>query len=90
MKVKLSPANRNRSTIQQPQADSALMALTAAMVASPPANKKVLVIDVGGTSVKILASSQTEVRSFQSGRNLTPDRMVSAVKKLVPLEKDVI
>jgi polyphosphate glucokinase len=44
--------------------------------------KKVLVIDVGGTTVKILASGQTESRSFQSGPTLTPGRMASRVKKL--------
>ena len=47
--------------------------------ACPP--KKVLVVDVGGTSVKILVSSQTEARSFPSGPTLTPRRMVSGVKR---------
>jgi polyphosphate glucokinase len=42
----------------------------------------VLVIDVGGTSVKILASRQTEPRSFPSGPTLTPRQMVATVKKL--------
>jgi polyphosphate glucokinase len=42
----------------------------------------VLVIDVGGTSVKILASGQSEHRSFPSGPELTPKQMVSGVKKL--------
>jgi polyphosphate glucokinase len=42
----------------------------------------VLVIDVGGTSVKILATGQTESRSFQSGPKLTPKLMVSEVSKL--------
>jgi polyphosphate glucokinase len=42
----------------------------------------VLVIDVGGTSVKILATGQTESRSFRSGPTLTPSRMVLGVKKL--------
>ena len=41
-----------------------------------------LVIDVGGTAVKILATGQKESRSFLSGRSLTPTRMVSKVKKL--------
>jgi polyphosphate glucokinase len=45
-----------------------------------PAN--VLVIDVGGTAVKILATGQKESRSFLSGRSLTPTQMVSKVKKL--------
>jgi polyphosphate glucokinase len=43
---------------------------------------RVLVVDVGGTSVKILATGQTEHRSFPSGPTLTPRRMVSGVKKL--------
>src|SRR5215831_17583074 len=44
--------------------------------------KTVLAIDVGGTSVKILATGQSERRSFSSGPTLTPRRMVSNVKKL--------
>jgi polyphosphate glucokinase len=44
--------------------------------------KNVLVVDVGGTSVKILATGQSERRSFASGPTLTPRRMVSQVKKL--------
>jgi polyphosphate glucokinase len=44
--------------------------------------RKVLVIDVGGTAVKILATGQTEHRSLPSGPRLTPRQMVSAVKKL--------
>jgi len=41
----------------------------------------VLVVDVGGTSVKILATGQDEHRSFASGPTLTPRQMVSGVKK---------
>jgi len=41
-----------------------------------------LVVDVGGTSVKILATGQKEQRSFPSGSTLTPSQMVSGVKKL--------
>jgi polyphosphate glucokinase len=42
----------------------------------------VLVIDIGGTNVKILATGQKEPRSFPSGPTLTPKRMVAGVKKL--------
>jgi len=42
----------------------------------------VLVIDVGGTHVKILASGQEVMREFPSGPTLTPKRMVAGVKKL--------
>jgi polyphosphate glucokinase len=42
----------------------------------------VLVVDVGGTNVKILATGQAEPRKFPSGPTLTPKRMVAGVKKL--------
>jgi polyphosphate glucokinase len=44
--------------------------------------KNVLVVDVGGTSIKILASGQKEHRSFPSGPTMTPKRMVAEVKTL--------
>jgi len=46
------------------------------------AGRKVLVIDVGGTSVKILASGQSARRSSPSGPKFTAEQMVSAVEKL--------
>lgn len=42
----------------------------------------VLSVDIGGTHVKILASGRDEPRRFVSGPTLTPDAMVSGVKKL--------
>ena len=42
----------------------------------------VLVVDIGGTNVKILATGQAEPRKFPSGPTLTPKRMVAGVKKL--------
>jgi polyphosphate glucokinase len=42
----------------------------------------VLVVDVGGTHVKILATGQKQSREFPSGRRLTPKQMVAGVKKL--------
>jgi polyphosphate glucokinase len=47
-----------------------------------PRARRVLVVDVGGTSVKILATGADEHRSFPSGPALTPRQMVSGVKKL--------
>jgi polyphosphate glucokinase len=44
--------------------------------------RRVLVVDVGGTHVKILATGQREPRKFPSGPKMTPKRMVSGVKKL--------
>jgi polyphosphate glucokinase len=43
---------------------------------------RVLVVDVGGNSVKILASGHKVHRSFPSGPKMTPKDMVSGVKKL--------
>ena len=42
----------------------------------------VLVIDIGGTHVKILATGQDEHREFVSGPTLTPQQMSAGVKKL--------
>src|SRR5262249_61841688 len=41
----------------------------------------ILVVDVGGTNVKILATGQKEVRKFPSGFKLTARQMVLQVKK---------
>jgi polyphosphate glucokinase len=44
--------------------------------------KKVLVIDVGGTHVKVGASDQKDVVKIESGVTMTPGLMVEAVKKV--------
>jgi polyphosphate glucokinase len=43
---------------------------------------KVLVIDIGGTHVKVLATGQDSEREFVSGPTLTPKRMISGVRRL--------
>jgi polyphosphate glucokinase len=43
----------------------------------------VLVIDVGGTKVKVLATGQDEPRKFASGPSLTPQGMVDGVLETV-------
>jgi polyphosphate glucokinase len=40
---------------------------------------KILVIDIGGTNVKMLASGQETPRKFPSGPEMTPERMVAGV-----------
>ena len=42
----------------------------------------VLVIDVGGTHVKILATGQNDKREFDSGPKLTAQQMVAGVRPL--------
>jgi polyphosphate glucokinase len=48
----------------------------------PPMPKRVLVIDIGGTKLKLLATGQTEPRKAASGKRMTPSRMIAAVKEL--------
>ncbi len=43
---------------------------------------KVLVVDIGGTHVKVLATGQEQSREFPSGPKLTPRQMVAGVEKL--------
>lgn len=42
----------------------------------------VLVVDIGGTNVKVLASGRTERRRTPSGRTLTPAQLVDDVRRL--------
>jgi polyphosphate glucokinase len=43
---------------------------------------KILVVDIGGTKIKILASGETEPRKASSGKSLTPTKMAEKVKEL--------
>jgi polyphosphate glucokinase len=42
----------------------------------------VLTVDIGGSSIKVLASGHTEPRKRRSGKNLTPAKMVEIVQDL--------
>jgi polyphosphate glucokinase len=48
-----------------------------------PKSPRVLVIDVGGTNVKMLATSQKEPRKIPSGTEMTSSKMVRVVKDSV-------
>lgn len=51
----------------------------------------VLVVDVGGTHVKILATGQQETRKFPAGPALTAKQMVAGVKRLAwPWKYDAV
>lgn len=43
---------------------------------------KILVVDIGGTHVKVLATGQREERKIDSGPAMTPDQMVKDVKRV--------
>jgi polyphosphate glucokinase len=42
----------------------------------------VLVIDIGGTNIKMLVTGQTESRRFPSGPKMTPELMIAEIKEL--------
>ena len=65
---------RKRAKAAQNRAD------TIALSASRSPIERVLVIDIGGRLVKILATGQMQSRSFRSGPALTPGQMVEGVK----------
>lgn len=50
--------------------------------AAKKTGKNILVIDIGGTNVKLLASGQTDATKVPSGPTLTPARMMTAIKRL--------
>jgi polyphosphate glucokinase len=81
MSDKTSLAGTRKRAVRRDQPNAMRSSIKLA-AASQPRAKGILVIDVGGTSVKILATGQTESRSFRSGPELTPRQMVSKVKKL--------
>jgi polyphosphate glucokinase len=82
MSARASPTPKRKRTTQQSRRSAASRPSTKEEATSRSSGNTVLVIDVGGNNVKILASGQTERRSFPSGPTLTPRRMVSEVKKL--------
>jgi hypothetical protein len=45
--------------------------------------KRILVIDIGGSNVKLMISQRAKRRKFPSGRTLTPRKFVAETKKLV-------
>lgn len=50
--------------------------------------KNVLVVDIGGTHVKVLVTGQKAECEFTPGPNLTPQRMVAEVRKGVADRKE--
>src|ERR1700727_1379909 len=43
---------------------------------------RILVIDIGGTKVKVLASGETDVRKTESGPTFSPSKLVETAKEL--------
>lgn len=55
---------------------------SSSLPASAVAPATILVVDIGGTKLKILASGQTEPRKAPSGNKLTPGKLVEVVQEL--------
>jgi polyphosphate glucokinase len=82
MRIRSSRAGKsNRRSMSRHRADATLKS-SANDVARRHRHNNVLVIDIGGSSVKILATGQSKSRSFRSGPKLSPKRMVSEVRRL--------
>ncbi len=43
---------------------------------------KVLVIDIGGSRVKVLVSGEAEARKFDSGPKMTPEKMIAGLQRI--------
>jgi predicted NBD/HSP70 family sugar kinase len=52
------------------------------MPSRPGASRRILVVDVGGTHVKVLATGQKEPREIVSGPTMTASQMVRDVKRI--------
>src|SRR5204863_7838226 len=76
------PQVNDDSTTQPPLETKPEAAEVKAEVPESPPPESILVIDVGGTKVKLLVSGQTEPRKKVSGTKLTPGRLVEAVQEL--------
>lgn len=50
--------------------------------ASKNPHPRTLVIDIGGTNIKLLGSGEVEPRRIASGKRMTPAAMVDAIKKI--------
>jgi hypothetical protein len=73
-----------------PGSEAVVSAIPVASSAPPappaPVEKKaspaILVIDIGGTKIKVLAAGQTEPRKASSGKLFTPGKLVEVVRQL--------
>jgi polyphosphate glucokinase len=45
---------------------------------------KILVVDVGGTGVKLKLSDSDEIRKFSSGPDLTPEQLIAGIRQTIP------
>lgn len=84
----MSPARRKakRTSFRSAGADAGTSSRTAAKKSAEPtapAPRVVLVVDVGGTHVKLRASDWADVTRIDSGQHMGPGQMIDAVRECV-------
>src|SRR5439155_20194553 len=83
MAVKQPSARRDAARRSRPEAARrAPKASDVRRSASQQPPRRILVIDIGGTKLKVLVNGETKPRKIDSGKRMTPARMVEAVRKL--------
>ncbi len=79
-----APAKTSKSTKEPEESGNGKVAADAVVAekAPPALPQRILVIDLGGTKVKVLATGETEVRKSESGPAFSPATLVETVEKL--------
>ncbi|HET6328281.1 MAG TPA: ROK family protein [Planctomycetaceae bacterium] len=79
-----APAKTSKSTKEPAESGNGKAAAEHAVADAVPksAPARILVIDLGGTKVKVLATGETEVRKAESGPAFSPANLVENVEKL--------
>jgi polyphosphate glucokinase len=73
---------RSPAGVSQASAETLPVSRFGPKCAEAPEGMDVLVVDIGGTHIKMLASGQSEVRRFESTADLTAERVVERVRDL--------
>ena len=71
-------SNKRTSSTQTPSKRTAGKSASASAKDCP----RTLVIDIGGTKIKLLSSGETEPRRIPSGKRMTPTRMVDGIREI--------
>lgn len=72
------PKNKKTLSINKPKPRKS----TAPLHPMKHVRLNILVVDIGGTNIKVRCTGQSEIKKFHSGPKMTPSVMVSTIKKL--------
>jgi len=76
-----TPESKSAPLEGRPPPDKSQAAPSQTAPAAPAAPKTILVIDIGGTKMKLLATGQTDPLKFPTGRSFTPAHLVETIQK---------